>query len=154
LSGVAGKLQMRALVVLRMAQCQLPPIINEHQPLHIDAPAADAPASRSNARAAWRAARVGLPLLQGLGQSSVTWRGIMKFIRLYSGPSTLNGAVIYGFFVEGVLRGAAELRLLARAGEAEAALSIERAWQSRGVGTALLERVLLAARNRKIEHLA
>ena len=24
---------MRALVVLRMAQCQLPPIINEHQPL-------------------------------------------------------------------------------------------------------------------------
>jgi len=58
-----------------------------------------------------------------------------EFIRLYSGPSTL------------------ELRLLARAGEAEAALSIERAWQSRGVGTALLERVLLAARNRKIEHL-
>src|SRR5262249_13131224 len=76
-----------------------------------------------------------------------------EFIRLYSGPSTLNGAVIYGFFVEGVLRGAADLRLLARAGEAEAALSIERAWQSRGVGTALLERVLLAARNRKIEHL-
>jgi GNAT superfamily N-acetyltransferase len=76
-----------------------------------------------------------------------------EFIRRYSGPSALNGAVIYGFFVEGVLRGAAELRLLARAGEAEAALSIERAWQSRGVGTALLERVLLAARNRKIEHL-
>src|SRR5262245_6065000 len=75
-----------------------------------------------------------------------------EFIRLYSGPSTLNGAVIYGFFVEGVLR-AAELRLLARAGEAEAALSIERAWQSRGVGTASLERVVLAARNRKIEHL-
>jgi GNAT superfamily N-acetyltransferase len=52
-----------------------------------------------------------------------------------------------------VLRGAAELRLLPRAGEAEAALSIERAWQSRGVGTALLKRVLLAACNRKIEHL-
>ena len=76
-----------------------------------------------------------------------------EFIRRYSGPSAPNGAVIYGFFVEGVLRGAAELRLLARAGEAEAALSIERAWQSCGVGTALLERVLLAARNRKIEHL-
>ena len=76
-----------------------------------------------------------------------------EFIRRYSGPSALNGAVIYGFFVEGVLRGAAELRLLARAGEAEAALSVERPWQSRGVGTALLERVLLAARNRKIEHL-
>src|SRR6266508_2127792 len=76
-----------------------------------------------------------------------------ELIRKYSGPSALNGAVIYGFFFEGVLRGAAGLRLLARAGEAEAALSIERAWQSRGVGTALLERVLLAARNRKIEHL-
>jgi GNAT superfamily N-acetyltransferase len=76
-----------------------------------------------------------------------------QFIRRYSGPCALNGAVIYGFFVEGMLRGAAELRLLARAGEAEAALSIERAWQSRGVGTALLKRVLLAACNRKIEHL-
>jgi len=76
-----------------------------------------------------------------------------EFIRRYSGPCALNGAIIYGFFVEGVLRGAAELRLLARAGEAESAISVERAWQSRGVGTALLERVLLAARNRKIEHL-
>src|SRR5262249_20296327 len=76
-----------------------------------------------------------------------------EFIRRYSGPSTLNGAVIYGFFVEGVLRGAAELRLLARAGEAEAALSVERAWQSHGVGTALLERVLLAAGNRQVKHL-
>ena len=77
-----------------------------------------------------------------------------EFIRLHSGPSTLNGAVIYGFFVDRMVRGAAELRLLERPAEAEAALSIERAWQSRGVGTALLERVLLAARNRKIEHLA
>jgi len=76
-----------------------------------------------------------------------------EFIRRYSGPSAPNGAVIYGFFVEGVLRGAAELRLLARASEAEAALSVERAWQSHHVGTALLERVLLAGRNRKIEHL-
>src|SRR5262245_15543972 len=76
-----------------------------------------------------------------------------EFIRRYSGPSTLNGAVIYGFFVKGVLRGAAELRLLARAGEAEAALSVERAWQSQGVGTALLERVLLAVGNRQVKHL-
>jgi GNAT superfamily N-acetyltransferase len=76
-----------------------------------------------------------------------------EFIRRYSEPSALNGAVIYGFFVDGVLRGAAELRLLERAGEAEAALSIERAWQSHGVGTALLERVLLAARNRRIKRL-
>jgi GNAT superfamily N-acetyltransferase len=76
-----------------------------------------------------------------------------EFIERYAEPSAFRDAVIYGFFVEGVLRGAAELRPLARAGEAEAALSIERAWQSRGVGTALLERVLLAVRNRQIKRL-
>jgi GNAT superfamily N-acetyltransferase len=74
-----------------------------------------------------------------------------EFIRRYA--SALGGVIIYGFFLHGVLRGAAELRLLARAGEAEAALSIERAWQSRGVGTALLEHLLLAARNRQIRRL-
>jgi GNAT superfamily N-acetyltransferase len=76
-----------------------------------------------------------------------------EFIRRYAEPSALIDAIIYGFFVDGVLRGAAELRLLDRAGDAEAALSIEKAWQSRGVGTALLERVLLAARNRQVERL-
>jgi GNAT superfamily N-acetyltransferase len=67
-----------------------------------------------------------------------------EFIGRYAESSTLSGAVIYGFFVDGVLRGAAELRLLEHAGDAEAALSVEKPWQSRGVGTALLERVLLA----------
>jgi GNAT superfamily N-acetyltransferase len=76
-----------------------------------------------------------------------------EFIRRYSGPSSLRDVVIHGFFVDGVLRGAAELRMLARAGEAEAALSVERAWQSRGVGTALLNRVLLAAQNRQVNRL-
>jgi GNAT superfamily N-acetyltransferase len=76
-----------------------------------------------------------------------------EFILRYAESPTLSGAVIYGFFVDGVLRGAAELRLLEHAGDAEAALSVERAWQSRGVGTALLERVLLAARNRQVERL-
>ena len=65
------------------------------------------------------------------------------------------GVVVHGFFVDGVLRGAAELRpigsLFAR--EAEAAFSIEQPWQSHGVGTALLERTLLAARNRGIKSL-
>ena len=76
-----------------------------------------------------------------------------EFILRYAEPSALNDAIIYGLFDDGVLRGAAELRLLERAGDAEAALSIERAWQSRGVGTALLQRVLLAARNRQVERL-
>jgi Acetyltransferase (GNAT) family len=47
----------------------------------------------------------------------------------------------------------AELRLLEPAGEAEVALSIERTWQSQGVGAALLEHLLLAARNRRINRL-
>jgi GNAT superfamily N-acetyltransferase len=51
--------------------------------------------------------------------------------------------------------GAAELRPLGRAfaQEAEAALSIEADWQSHGVGSALLDRTLLAARNRGIKTL-
>ncbi len=65
------------------------------------------------------------------------------------------GTVVHGFFVDGVLRGAAELRqtgsLFAR--EAEAAFSIEQPWQSHGVGTELLERTLLSARNRGIKSL-
>lgn len=67
-------------------------------------------------------------------------------------------AVIHGFFVDGILRGVAELRPFGSgfAEEAEAAFSIETPWQSLGVGTALLERTLLAARNRgiKLMHMA
>jgi len=76
-----------------------------------------------------------------------------NFIRGYCEPRALSGAIIYGFFVDDVLRGAAELRLLEPAGDAEVALSIERAWQSQGVGTALLEHLLLAASNRRINRL-
>ena len=65
------------------------------------------------------------------------------------------GHVVHGFFADGILRGAAELRTFAGAlaREAEAAFSIEQRWQSHGVGSALLERTLLAARNRGIKFL-
>jgi GNAT superfamily N-acetyltransferase len=76
-----------------------------------------------------------------------------EFIRRYAESATLSDAIIYGFFVDGVLRGAAELRLLEHAGDAEAALSVEKPWQSHGMGAALLDRVLLAARNRQVERL-
>ena len=77
------------------------------------------------------------------------------FIRGYVDLSTGLNAVVHGFFVDGALRGAGELRSVgsALAAEAEAAFSIEKEWQSHGVGTALLERTLLAARNRGIRHL-
>jgi GNAT superfamily N-acetyltransferase len=80
------------------------------------------------------------------------------FITNYIELSLGLDAVIHGFFVDGVLRGVAELRPLGTnpPEEAEAAFSIEQPWQSHGVGTALLERTLLAARNRgiKLLHMA
>ena len=76
-----------------------------------------------------------------------------EFIAHYAEPFALSGAIIYGFFVDRVLRGAAELCPLAREGEGEVALSVERPWQSHGVGTALLERVLLVAGNRETKQL-
>lgn len=65
------------------------------------------------------------------------------------------GVVVHGFFVDGVMRGAAELRHIDGfiGSAAEAAFSIERPWQSLGVGTALLERTLLSARNRGVKKL-
>lgn len=65
------------------------------------------------------------------------------------------GVVVHGFFIDGTLHGAAELRPLGSlfAHEAEAAFSIEHPWQSHGVGTVLLERTLLSARNRGIKAL-
>ena len=81
-----------------------------------------------------------------------------EFILNYIELSLGLDAVIHGFFVDGILRGVAELRPLGNgfAEEAEAAFSIEKPWQSHGVGSALLERTLLAARNRgiKLMHMA
>ena len=81
-----------------------------------------------------------------------------EFIANYVELSRGLEAVMHGFFVDGTLRGVAELRPLGAvfAHEAEAAFSIERPWQSHGVGSALLERTLLAARNRgiKLLHMA
>jgi GNAT superfamily N-acetyltransferase len=81
-----------------------------------------------------------------------------EFIARYVGVSFTLEGVIHGFFVADVLRGAAELRPLGTtlANEAEAAFSIEQPWQSHGVGTALLSRTLLSARNRgfKLLHMA
>jgi GNAT superfamily N-acetyltransferase len=77
------------------------------------------------------------------------------FIARHAATATGLGVVVYGFFVDGVLRGAAELRRNGSilSDQAEAAFSIEQEWQSHGVGTVLLERTLLSARNRGIKHL-
>ncbi len=77
------------------------------------------------------------------------------FIRGYADLTSSLDTVVHGFFIDGTLRGAAELRPLGRhlPHQAEVAFSIERAWQSHGVGSALLRRTLLAARNRGYRHL-
>ena len=76
-----------------------------------------------------------------------------EFIENFVGLTVGLDAVIHGFFVDGEMRGAGELRTLGSPDEAEAAFSIEQDWQSHGVGSALLERTLLAARNRGVKHL-
>jgi GNAT superfamily N-acetyltransferase len=78
-----------------------------------------------------------------------------EFLANYVDTIDTLDAVIHGFFIDGVLRGAAELRPLGskQPHDAEAAFSIEQPWQSHGVGSALLDRTLLAARNRGIKML-
>jgi GNAT superfamily N-acetyltransferase len=78
-----------------------------------------------------------------------------ELIARHAGSANGLGVVVHGFFVDGVLRGAAELRppRPPLTHEGEAAFSIEQPWQSHGVGTVLLERTLLSARNRGIKTL-
>ena len=80
---------------------------------------------------------------------SVADETIRSFAATARGPDV----IVHGFFVEGVLRGAADLHIVRPLGLrlAEAAFSIERPWQSHRVGSALLERTLLSARNRGVK---
>ncbi len=77
-----------------------------------------------------------------------------ELIVAYAASTTWRSAVLHGFLVDGVLRGVAELKPFGPSfpTEAEAAFSVEKPWQSHGVGSALLARTLLAARNRGIRH--
>jgi GNAT superfamily N-acetyltransferase len=81
-----------------------------------------------------------------------------EFVGNYIDLSGSLDAVIHGFFIDGVMRGGAELRPLGLRfpHQAEAAISVEKPWQSHGVGSALLQRTLLAARNRgfRLLHMA
>jgi RimJ/RimL family protein N-acetyltransferase len=75
------------------------------------------------------------------------------FIEAYADRAELLKSVIYGYFVQGEMRAAAELRSIGEgwSDEAEAAFSVENSHQDSGVGTDLLGRIILAARNRGIE---
>ena len=77
------------------------------------------------------------------------------FIEDYATRMGEFGSLVYGYLVDGKVRGAAELRRLGDSWgqEAEAAFSVERAYQDHGVGTDLMGRVVRAARNRRIRRL-
>jgi RimJ/RimL family protein N-acetyltransferase len=77
------------------------------------------------------------------------------FIAAYAGRADWTRTVIYGYFVAGDVQATAELRAIGESwgAEAEAAFSVENGYQDAGVGTELLGRVVLTARNRGIHRL-
>jgi len=75
-----------------------------------------------------------------------------SFIEDYAARMSDMGSIVFGYFVDGEIRAAAELRKLSDhwGEEAEAAFSVERAYQDQGIGSALMGRVIRSARNRGV----
>ncbi len=78
-----------------------------------------------------------------------------SFIEDYAAHMNDMGNVVYGYFEDGNIRAAAEIRKLGQTWgqEAEAAFSVENAYQDKGIGTELMGRVIQSARNRGVQHL-
>jgi GNAT superfamily N-acetyltransferase len=76
-------------------------------------------------------------------------------IRVYGAGLDWRQAVIVGYLEAGELRGLGELLPITGDGPraAELAVSVESRWQNRGIGTALLRRLIIAGRNRLIGRL-
>lgn len=62
----------------------------------------------------------------------------------YAAHSLGPDDLAFGYWADGVLRGVGELRGLGRSG-AEIAVSVEQEWQGRGIGSALVGRLVAAA---------
>jgi RimJ/RimL family protein N-acetyltransferase len=78
-----------------------------------------------------------------------------SFIEDYASRMGDMGSIVYGFFVDGEVHAAAELRKLSDVWghEAEAAFSVEATHQDQGIGTDLMGRVIRSARNRGVQRL-
>jgi GNAT superfamily N-acetyltransferase len=78
-----------------------------------------------------------------------------EFLETYAQTTFGVGGLVYAYVVDGVVRGAAELRglddIIALTGEA--AFSVEAPWRRRGVGAKLFGRLITAARNRGVRTL-
>jgi GNAT superfamily N-acetyltransferase len=66
-------------------------------------------------------------------------------LMLYGEKALTENAIIYGYYVDGVLRAAAELKTIGDINEM--AFSVEKTFQNHGIGGALLSRMLLVGRN-------
>lgn len=75
------------------------------------------------------------------------------FVIRYAQDLVGSDTVVYGAFRDAQLRGISELRILPESWPriAEIALLVEPAWQEKGIGDALFDRVLTAAQNRSIK---
>ncbi|HXF54697.1 MAG TPA: GNAT family N-acetyltransferase [Hyphomicrobiaceae bacterium] len=78
-----------------------------------------------------------------------------SFIEEYALRMSEMGGIVYAYLDGGRARAVAELRKLGDiwGQEAEAAFSVERAYQDMGIGTELMGRVIRAARNRGVQRL-
>jgi GNAT superfamily N-acetyltransferase len=78
-----------------------------------------------------------------------------QFIDAYVDTAFRLDATVFGVFVDGEIRGSAELRSIfgGRILDAEAAFAVEADWQDQGLGSALMDRILTAAQNRGITRL-
>ena len=77
------------------------------------------------------------------------------YLKSYAELCFKSGSLVYGYFEDGLIRGAAELRVFASKEQplqkaAEGAFSVEIPWRRRGIGTELMGHVVLAARNRSV----
>ncbi|WP_072395917.1 GNAT family N-acetyltransferase [Hyphomicrobium sp. CS1GBMeth3] len=74
------------------------------------------------------------------------------FIEEYASHMTDAGSTVFAYIEDGEVRAAAELKKLGDTWgrEAEAAFSVEAAYQEHGIGTELMGRVIRAARNRGV----
>ncbi|MCK0198055.1 GNAT family N-acetyltransferase [Ancylobacter sp. 6x-1] len=81
-----------------------------------------------------------------------------EVVRRHGERMRAGGVELIGYFVEGVLRGVGELHMLdVPAGQpvsAEAAFSVEREWQGKGIGSLLMDRIVSLAQDRGVEDLA
>ncbi len=77
------------------------------------------------------------------------------FLRDYAMKFAELGTIIYGYIVGGEVRAIAELKRSPLSGDAtaEAAFSVEKEFVNHGIGTELMGRIILSARNRGLKHL-